>query len=317
MPAVPARRIAFLLAPVLIAACDTGRPTRPVDTPAEPHFQSLAGAEWSTPVNLTALNSTVNEQNAILSKDELTIYFSSVRPGGLGGLDIWISHRESVESPWEAPVNLGPPINTAEFDFAPNLSIDGHLLFFSSTRPGGMGAPDIYVASRSDTHDDFAWEEPVNLGAPINTPGTENAPFYLQSAEDGSANLYFNRAPVGGTGDIYVASISREGMIRGDPVLVAELSDPLFNDAAVTIRRDGREVLFWSPRTGTLGGNDLWTSTRQSVHHPWGTPMNAGPILNTSVSDVTPHLSFDGRTLIFGSSRPGGLGAQDLWMSTR
>jgi hypothetical protein len=147
-------------------------------------MHSFANSEWSAPVNLGAVNSPFNEQNAFLSKDELTLYLTSNRPGGLGDLDIWVSQRASVDSPWPPPVNLGPPINTPAADFAPNLSVDGHLLFFSSARPSGQGGPDVYVSRRSDPNDDFAWEDPVNVGAPINTADAENAPFYLQSAEE-------------------------------------------------------------------------------------------------------------------------------------
>jgi hypothetical protein len=100
-------------------------------------------------------------------------------------------------------------------------------------------------------------------------------------------------------------------------VFVAELNDPAFNDVAATIRKDGREMFFGSTRAGSVGGNDIWTSTRQSIHDPWTTPINAGPPFNTAFNDLTPDLSFDGRTLIFASNRPGGLGGNDLWIATR
>jgi len=274
-------------------------------------------SEWSGPVNLGAVNSSSNEQNAFLSKDELTLYFTSNRPGGLGGLDIYVSHRASVYSAWQTPVNLGPPINTTSNDFGPNLSIDGHLLFFASGRAGGQGGSDIYVTRRSNPNDDFAWETPLNVGPPINTADQDQAPFYLQNAEDGSANLYFNRGVLAAqAGDIYYAPLARDGQAAGAEVFVAELNSSV-NDFAVTLRKDGREVFFTSSREGSLGFEDLWTSTRQSIHHAWQTPVNVGVPLNSVFSDVTPNLSFDGRTLIFATTRPGGFGGNDLWMSTR
>jgi len=274
-------------------------------------------SEWSEPLNLGSVNSPSNEQNAFLSKDELTLYFTSDRPGGLGNLDIYVSHRGSVDGAWQLPVNLGSPINTASADFAPNLSIDGHLLFFASMRPGGQGGADIYVARRSDPNNDFAWETPVNVGPPINTPDFEQAPFYLQNAEDGPGNLYFNRGfQPAQLADIYYASVTRKGKSQGAEVFVTELNSSA-NDNAVTLGKDGRETFFTSPRPGSLGGLDLWTSTRQSIHHAWQTPVNAGVPLNSVFNDVTPNLSFDGRTLIFATNRPGGFGGNDLWMSTR
>jgi len=307
------------LVPLVFGLACTGEVSTPADQLVpESSALSFANSEWSGATNLGEVNSTFNEQNAFLSKDELTLYFSSDRPGGLGGLDIWVSRRASVDSPWSPPVNLGPPINTSSADFAPNLSIDGHLLFFSSFRPGGQGMSDIYMSRRSDPNDDFAWENPVNVGSPINTPDAENAPFYLQNAEDGSANLYFNRGQnAAQQANIYYASVTREGEAQGPVVFVAELNDPAVNDAAVTIRKDGREMFFGSTRAGSVGGNDIWTSTRQSIHDPWKTPTNAGPPFNTVFNDLTPTLSFDARTLIFASNRPGGLGGNDLWMSTR
>ena len=101
-------------------------------------------------------------------------------------------------------------------------------------------------------------------------------------------------------------------------MLVAELSVAGFNDAAAVLRKDGKEVFFFSNRPGGLGDNDMWTSTRQNAKNDdWSPPANLGAPLNTIVSDVTPNLSFDGLTLMFGTDRPGSMGGQDIWMATR
>ena len=279
---------------------------------------------WSEPVNLgPVVNSSAGEQNAALSRDGLSLYFSSTRAGGAGQLDIWVSQRDCTNAAdpacaWRTPLNLGPVINGSGADFAPNLSNDGHLLFFSSVRPDGFGGPDIYVSHRADPHDDFGWEPAVHLGPDVNTATADNAPMYLQSAEDGVMNLYFNRGLNAlQEADIYVAAVKRDGETLGPAQPVSELNVPNANDAAVTMRADGRELMFWSTRAGGLGRADLWVSTRQTVHDPWSPPVNLGAPLNTASDDVTPALSFDGRTLIFGSNRPGGQGGNDLWMSTR
>ena len=306
-----------LAALVLLAACGDERPPGIVNPAPTAAFDAFAEAEWSEPVNLAPLNTAFNDRQAFLSKDQLTIYFSSDRPTGLGGLDIWMSRRASVGSEWETPMNLGAPINSPGQDFAPSFSIDGHVLFFSSNRPGGHGGTDVYMSRRDNPHDDFGWSEPVNVGPPVNTPSQENAPFYLQNGGEGMAQLYFNRAIAAGPADIYRIAMRRSGEFVGSESLVTELSDPLANDAAVSIRRDGREIWFWSTRGGSVGNTDLWVSTRQTIHHPWSAPGNPGTPLNSEASEVTPLLSFDGRTLIFGSARDGGFGAHDLWMSTR
>lgn len=305
--AAPMTCVLSVVVPTL-AGCGDGRSP----TELTPLASSVAYSEWSTPVNLgTAINSPANEQNATLSKDGLSLYFSSNRVTGV--LDIWVSRRASLNSDWAPAENLGSPVNSALADFAPNLSIDGHLLFFSSNREGNT---DIYVSRRENKDDDFGWGEPVKLGPGVNTADMEQAPMYLQSAEDGSANLYFNRGSNAlGLSDIYSAAVKSNGETLGPAVLISELSVPGATDAAATVRKDGKEVFFFSTRSGTVGGIDLWTSTRQNVHDTWSEPVNVAA-LNTTSNEQTPSLSFDGRTLVFASNRPGSL-LNDIWITTR
>src|SRR5262249_24113426 len=126
-------------------------------------------SEWSEPVNLgPTINSSSADFGAAISKNGLSLYFSSNRPGGYGVIDIWVSQRASVNDPWGPPVNLGATINATSpiaQNFLPNLSRDGHWLFFSSNRLGGLGDVDIWVSWRAHTQDDFGWQAPVNLGA--------------------------------------------------------------------------------------------------------------------------------------------------------
>ena len=69
---------------------------------------------WSEPVNLGApVNTDAIDFNPTLSPDERSLYFASNRTGGLGGIDIWVAQRVCVDCPWQAPVNLGPVINSA------------------------------------------------------------------------------------------------------------------------------------------------------------------------------------------------------------
>jgi hypothetical protein len=320
-------RVVALIAPVMIVACETSTPTEP-DPLVEPAFHAFANSEWSEPVNLgSPVNSPCQDQTPTLSKDELALYFLSDRPGGMGSLlptgcqdnfDLWVARRDSRKSSWEAAVHLGPVINTAANEVAPDLSHDGHLLFFSSNRllGGQSSLNDIYVSRRDDTHDDLDWEAPVRLGPDVNTAAFESGPSYRESAEDGPANLYFYGGTDNNTGaDIYYAAVSRDGETRGPATLVSELSLPNIPDGFPSVRADGREIFFNSGRGGVF---DLWVSTRRSVHDPWSPPVNVGPPVNTSFAEFQPNLSFDGRTLLFiaGGAR-GGLGRFDIWMSTR
>lgn len=308
-----------LVALVAVVGCrsDSTAPARVASDQAQIAF---ARSEWSVPVNVGApVNSTANEMNAALSPDELSLYFTSDRPGGLGLTDIWVSRRECADCPWQTPANLGAPFNSASQDAGPRLSNDGHLLFFQSDRPvpGRVGG-DIYMSRRSDTNDDFAWGTPVRLGPGVNKPdATENAAAYLQSAEDGRGNLYFNRNVPGTAPDLYVGAITRDGETVGEAVPVPELNVPGANDQHATVRNDGREIFFSSNRAGGLGSFDVWTSTRRSVHEPWSAPRDLGAPINTATTDFQPSLSHDARTLLFSSGRAGGLGGNDLYISTR
>jgi len=320
MPTAPIHRMLAVLPLVSLLACgqDSAGPSRMVPTQAQYAF---AQSEWSAPVNIgTPINSTAGEMNAALSPDELSLYFTSDRLGGLGITDIWVSHRNCGDCPWQTPVNLGAPFNSSSQDAGPRLSDDGHLLFFQSDRPVGSNVGgDIYVSRRNNPNDDFGWGPPVRLGPDVNTPeGTENAAAYLQSAEDGGGNLYFNRTTATvPMPELYVASITRDGETRGPATPVSELNVVSANDQHATIRKDGREIFFSSNRAGGLGGFDVWTSTRRSVHDPWSPPEDIGAPVNTASTDQQPSLSSDGRTLVFASNRPGGLGGSDLWIATR
>ena len=93
-------------------------------------------SDWSPPVNLgPSINSDFNDAGPALSKDGLSLFFSSGRPGGMGGNDIWVSQRASREDPWSEPVNLGPTVNTAFNEDVPSFSRDMHTMYFNSDRP--------------------------------------------------------------------------------------------------------------------------------------------------------------------------------------
>ena len=81
-------------------------------------------------------------------------------------------------------------------------------------------------------------------------------------------------------------------------------------------RKDGRELFFYSNRPGTLGGNDIYSATRNG-NGPWSTPVNLGPNVNSAASETRPSLSWDGHTLYLGSTRPGGEGMSDIYVTTR
>lgn len=315
------KRMSFtLVALALFWACGAERelPSAPgifaADVTAD---ESSQYSDWSAPVNLgPVVNSAVGDIEVSISKDGLSLYLASSRPGGFGGFDIWVSQRASVDDPWGTPQNLGPAINTSAREQAPFLSLDGHRMYFFSNRPGGFGGTDLYVSRRRDKRDDFGWQPPENLGSGVNGSFNETLPVYFEDDASGTATLYFgsNRPGMGGT-DIY-ASALRPDETFGPAVLVAELNSS-FRDAGFAIRRDGLEMFLASDRTGTFGAFDLWVTTRASTSDLWSTPVNLGPVVNSAADDSRGAISFDGTTLYMESDRPGGFGDHDLWVSTR
>src|SRR5436853_215111 len=104
---------------------------------------SAQAQNWSAPVNLgPVVNSTASDQGPAISPDGLSLYITSNRPGGLGGFDMYVSHRATVASPWGSPVNLGRTINTTFDEGNEAFSRDGHLLFFQSKRLPSFGGID-------------------------------------------------------------------------------------------------------------------------------------------------------------------------------
>lgn len=279
-------------------------------------------SDWSAPVYLgPAVNwPGKSDQQPAISKDGLSLYFSSGRPGAVGGLgdiDLYVSQRASVNDPWGTPQNLGPNINSTSWEFGPALSPDGHRLYFSSLRPGGFGENDLYVSRRHNKRDDFAWQPAENLGSGVNSPSGDSNPCLFEDDETGTTTLYFQSERPGGLGlsDIYASTLQPDETF-GTPVLVVELSSS-FADLGPDIRRDGLEMFLASNRPGTYGGQDLWVSTRPSTSDPWSTPVNLGPVVNSAAVENTPALSFKGTELYFTSTRLGGPAPQDLWVSTR
>jgi len=272
-------------------------------------------SDWSAPVNLgPVVNSASGEIEVTISKDGLSLYFDSNRPGGFGSFDIWVSQRASVDDPWGPPHNLGPTINTAAREQAPSLTIDGHHLYFFSDRPGGFGGTDLYVSRRHDKRDDFGWGPPENLGSEINTAAAENLSVRFEDT------LYFNSGRPGGLGaaDIYASALQPDGSF-GPAVWMEGLSSSS-GDVPCAIRRDGLELFVGSQRPGSNPDFfDLWVATRASTSDRWSTPVNLGPVVNSPppVGESRCALSFDATTLYIISNRPGGVGGIDIWVSTR
>ena len=278
---------------------------------AGPQYSDWATAQKIDEIddNSTELNTPFLDGCPIQSPDGRSLYLASTRPGGLGGIDIWVAHRASTGDPWGAPENLGEPVNSASDDFCPTPIRGGGLFFVSrEALPGSCGLGDIYFTRRTPAH---GWKEPVNLGCGANGgPNSaldEMGPSYVAVGD--TALLYFSSGP-----DIYVSERQADGDF-GPASPVAELNSAS-SDIQPNVRKDGLEVVFASNRrAGT--DQDLYTASRDSLDAPFSSPVMLGTAVNTTTaSETRPSLSWDGTTLLFGRN-PGPEGSTDIYIATR
>lgn len=168
--------------------------------------------KWTTPVPVTEINSDFHDRMPSISQDGKYLFFSSDRPGGHGGDDIWFSEWNNETQKWGAPKNAGS-INTAHSEVTPSIHADGITLYFSSNHPGGVGGTDIYFSqslarlAREDAPDIAAegWSKPLNLGKPFNSQFDDEYPTVIASGE----RVYFasDRPEGHGSYDIYRARV--------------------------------------------------------------------------------------------------------------
>ena len=152
---------------------------------------------WSTPRPMDGVNSEYLENSASLTSDNNTIFFTSTRPGGYGGTDIYTA--QLVKGRWTNVTNLGPQINTEMDEDGVFISANGEHLYFSSNGHAGMGDMDLYRTKRDSVNG--AWREPVNLGYPINSP--ENDIYFVLNKDESTAYISSVRQENIGEQDIY------------------------------------------------------------------------------------------------------------------
>jgi len=277
----------------------------------------IANADYvfGTPENLgPTINTSGNDITPYISPDELSLYFTSDRPGGYGGMDIYMSTRATKEDPWSEAVNPGPPINTPAWDWYPCLSPDGCTLYFGSSQgmvdsAGGMF--DIWVSTRPTIND--PWCEPSNLGPNINSSSKlDRAPAI---SCDGLELYFVSVSRSGGLGgpDIWMATRETQDSEWGPAVNLGPPVNTGYEELGPRLSADGLLLFFSSgltstARPGGMGHSDIWMARRPSRDAAWGKPVNLGQPVNSWEDEGGAHLSADGRTLYYtvGGSPLGG-----------
>jgi outer membrane protein OmpA-like peptidoglycan-associated protein len=238
-------------------------------------FSALNNGKWSLPVNLgSPVNTKYWEVQPSINAAGNMLFFSSNRPGGIGGKDLYYSVYQANRK-WSFPKNMGNLVNTTGDEMSPFIHFDGKTLYFSSDGRPGMGGLDIYFTRMLE---DSTWTEPKNLGYPINTyndemgltieSGGQKAYFSSTRDEQGGKNIYSFRLyeaiqpdPVSYlkgkvtdkvTGQMLIAEYELVNLSSGKPV-INNLTDasgnflvclPSGNNYGLNVSKDG--YLFYS-----------------------------------------------------------------------
>jgi len=268
---------------------------------------TYSNGTWSP---VTRLNDNINtkfwESHAVVSHDNKKLYFTSNRKGTLGGLDIFVSRRDSTGD-WGPAVNLGPVINTIYNEETPFLSRDDRTLFFSSRGHLNMGGHDIFYSSILNNGE---WSVPLNAGYPLNS--TDDDVFFVP-LNQGYEGYFSKFSPSGfGRQDIYRLEIfsnkhPRKFMVRG-VVKVADINlktDDRIRISSVNTRNpDQISEDYADPETGeyellvTNGDHTVTYETngierfRRDIHLPLTSKADSFIIPPTLLpkTDFTAHL---------------------------
>ncbi len=205
---------------------------------------------------IVKLNDNINtkfwESHATISHDNKKLYFTSNRKGTLGGLDIYVSTKDSSNN-WGPAVNLGPVINTPYNEESPFLSTDDKTLFFSSRGHFNMGGYDIFYSTLLENGE---WSIPLNVGYPLNSTDDD---VFFKPINAGYEGYYAKDSPEGfGKQDIYRIEIfsdnhPRKFFVRG-MVKIADLLSSIKDSvriSAMNIKNPNQIVVVYSnPETG-------------------------------------------------------------------
>jgi outer membrane protein OmpA-like peptidoglycan-associated protein len=148
-------------------------------------------------LNEPGLNTPYWETHCYMNKELTHMFFSSDRPGGLGGRDLYYCEKSS-DGKWSTPMNMGPSINSEQDEDSPFVSIDGKQLYFSSNSAKSIGGFDIFV---SELQNDGKWSTPKNLGYPFNS--TNDDIFYTTTIDGLKGYMTSFRSDGFGEKDIY------------------------------------------------------------------------------------------------------------------
>ena len=186
------------------------------DNHGDVYYSDFDGSEWSTPKYLTnKINSSVYSESSVTeTASGDVIFYTSNRPGGYGGIDIYMCIKDD-KGKWYKSKSLGPVINTKFDEDSPFLAYDGKTLYFSSSGHKGYGGYDIFRSVYDSLTGE--WSEPENLGYPVNTPDDE---IFFHASTDQKTG-YFASVREGGIGftDIFMVKYHGDKQYTGADII--------------------------------------------------------------------------------------------------
>ncbi len=195
---------------------------------------SFENGEWTTPVKLGPnINTEDRETSASISADGKYLYFTSDRPGGFGGLDIYVSEKMK-NGMWGPPRNLGEGVNTKYNEEGPFIHPDGKTLYFSSKGHENLGGYDIFKSEKTQFG---TWTKAENIGYPINTVGDDV--FYTPTAD--GQHAYYSSRRNSGAGDNDIFLITLDSVKRADITVMigsvfAKCSPDIPKEVKITVK---------------------------------------------------------------------------------
>lgn len=259
---------------------------------------------WSEPQNLgPTVNTEFWESSPALSPDKRVLYFSSNRPGGYGGRDLYMSVRQN-NGRWSKAINLGPGINSAGDELAPFIHADNQTLFYTSDGLPGYGNSDLFVIRKNDKGE---WGLPENLGYPINTIENEGSlavsadgltAYYASDRSDSRGNLdlyrFHLRPNIRPNRTLYVKGKVIDAKTKQGIPSTVELTDNNNNLVLMKVQTDelgdylvtlptGKDYTFTVNRKGYLFYSEVYALSRKEADSTYKKDIQLNPVqLNAS-----------------------------------
>jgi outer membrane protein OmpA-like peptidoglycan-associated protein len=228
--------------------------------------------------------------------------------------NIIVAEKDSIRIEIE---RLGDVINSEYDDYAPVITADGSVMYFTSRRP--FTEKEIKQNRESNEHifeavfdeKDSVWLIAEPLEEPVNLPKKHNSNIAISN--DGQRLLKYQDDGYG-YGDIYETYLT--GSSWSEPVSLGKAINSDEHESSASISPDGRIIYFVSNRKeGSQGGRDIWMS-RLKKDGKWGEAENLGATINTKKNEEGVFIHPDGKTLYFSSEGHDGIGGYDIFKST-